>query len=58
MLAGMPHRRKAGIAGTRFRGMNAGAGTRKRSRVTESGLQRLEGFFFFLFFAEKTNERR
>gem|GEM_PF-1294839 len=30
MLAGMSHRRKAGGAGTRFRGMNANAGTRKR----------------------------
>lgn len=30
MLAGMPHRRNGGNAETRFRGMNADAGTRKR----------------------------
>lgn len=30
MLAGMSHRRKAGAAETRFRGMNADAGTRRR----------------------------
>ena len=49
MLAGMPHRRKAGAAGTRFRGMNAAAETRERSRGTESGLQRLEDFPFFKY---------
>lgn len=46
MLAGMSHRRKAGIAETRFRGMNATAEARKRSCGTESGLQRLEDFFY------------
>ena len=30
MLAGMPHRRNGGNAETRFRGMNADAGTQKR----------------------------
>lgn len=38
---------QGGAAGTRFRGMNAAAETRERSRGTESGLQRLEDFSLF-----------
>ncbi|MBQ8723958.1 MAG: hypothetical protein IJY80_06710, partial [Opitutales bacterium] len=47
MLAGMSHRRKAGGAATRFRGMNANAGTRKRPALRNPAYSTSKAFLFF-----------
>ena len=46
MLAGMPHRRNGGNAETRFRGMNADAGTRKRPAPRNPAYSTSKIFFF------------
>jgi len=48
MLAGMSHRYKARIAETRFRGMNADAGTRKRLALRNLAYSTSKIFFITL----------
>lgn len=51
MLAGMPHRRNGGNAETRFRGMNADAGTRKRPAPRNPAYSTSK-----IFFSQKKND--